>query len=93
MAVIYMSGDSGGDWRVEGGPESIMITKLFVMAQLITALSTLLNQPPAADKTTAAHVALGLMRVILGDQLSSRLEIVGVKRIKRATPFNRRGDG
>lgn len=43
MPVIYVSGDSAGDWSAEGVPDSIMISKPFVMAQLITALSTLLN--------------------------------------------------
>ncbi len=44
MPIVYMSGDCSGDWRSEGVPESIMISKPFVMAQIITALTTLLNQ-------------------------------------------------
>ncbi|MGX5844403.1 response regulator [Mesorhizobium sp. ArgA1] len=48
MPVIYISGDSSPHWGSEGVPESVMITKPFAMAQLTTALSTLLNQqhPP-----------------------------------------------
>jgi len=52
LPVVYISGDSAIHWGAEGVPESVMITKPFVMAQIITALSTLLNQqspmsPPA----------------------------------------------
>ncbi|WP_348629776.1 hypothetical protein [Mesorhizobium sp. M7A.F.Ca.US.011.01.1.1] len=47
MPVVYMSGDSAGDWRVQGVPESVMISKPFVPAQIITALIQLLNQPRA----------------------------------------------
>ncbi len=38
-----MSGDSAYDWSANGVPESIMLRKPFVFAQLITALTTLLN--------------------------------------------------
>lgn len=47
LPVIYISGDSAIHWGAEGVPDSVMITKPFVMAQIITALSTLLNQQPA----------------------------------------------
>ncbi|MER8810844.1 response regulator [Mesorhizobium australicum] len=53
--VVYISGDSAVHWGVEGVPESIMITKPFAMPQIITALSTLLNQhnPIAPSEPTA----------------------------------------
>ena len=44
MPVIYMSGNSADEWSANGVPESIMLQKPFVMAQLITAITTLLNQ-------------------------------------------------
>ncbi|MER9190242.1 response regulator [Mesorhizobium australicum] len=44
LPVIYMSGDGADDWPSLGVPNSIMITKPFVMPQIITGLSTLLNQ-------------------------------------------------
>ncbi len=44
IPVVYMSGDSGHLWTVKGVPNSIMVTKPFVTAQIITAISTLLNQ-------------------------------------------------
>jgi DNA-binding NtrC family response regulator len=46
IAVVYMSGDSAADWMAEGVPNSMMLQKPFAMAQVTTAISTLLN---AAD--------------------------------------------
>lgn len=45
MPVVYVSGDSAGDWSSQGVPNSVMISKPFAFSQLITAISTLLNQP------------------------------------------------
>jgi DNA-binding response OmpR family regulator len=44
LPVVYMSGDSAHEWSANGVPESIMLQKPFVPAQLITAITTLLNQ-------------------------------------------------
>lgn len=44
MPVIYMSGDSSAEWASHGVPNSIMVPKPFVFAQLVTAISTLLNK-------------------------------------------------
>ncbi|MDP3406684.1 response regulator [Bosea sp. (in: a-proteobacteria)] len=44
MPVVYMSGDSSGEWTAQGVPNSIMIAKPFAFPQLITAISTLLNE-------------------------------------------------
>jgi two-component system OmpR family response regulator len=44
IPVVYISGDSAIHWGAEGVPESVMITKPFFLPQIITALSTLLNQ-------------------------------------------------
>jgi hypothetical protein len=41
-----MSGDSAFEWHAQGVPGSVMIQKPFVMAQIVTALSQLLNQAP-----------------------------------------------
>jgi DNA-binding response OmpR family regulator len=43
MPVVYMSGGSNTDWSSKGVPDSVMIAKPFVLAQLITAISTLIN--------------------------------------------------
>lgn len=44
MAVVYVSGDSAADWPAKGVPDSIMLEKPFAMAQLVTAISQLLNE-------------------------------------------------
>ena len=47
--VIYMSGASAADWPSKGVPNSIMLAKPFAPAQLVTAVSQLLNtSPPTA---------------------------------------------
>ena len=48
--IIYMSGASAADWPSKGVPNSIMLAKPFAPAQLITAVSQLLNtgSPPTA---------------------------------------------
>jgi two-component system cell cycle response regulator CpdR len=43
IAVVYMSGDSAADWASKGVPKSIMLAKPFAIAQLVTAVSQLLN--------------------------------------------------
>ena len=46
VPVVYMSGDSAHEHTAKGVPDSIMLQKPFVPAQLITAISTLLNTMP-----------------------------------------------
>jgi DNA-binding response OmpR family regulator len=47
--VVYMSGDSAEDWSSRGVPDSIMLSKPFAPAQLVTAVSQIINGvPPAA---------------------------------------------
>ena len=47
--VVYMSGESAEDWSARGVPYSIMLSKPFAPAQLVTAVSQALNDmPPAA---------------------------------------------
>jgi DNA-binding response OmpR family regulator len=41
--VVYISGASGADWSSKGVPNSIMLQKPFAPAQLVTAVSQLLN--------------------------------------------------
>jgi DNA-binding response OmpR family regulator len=49
MAVVYMSGSHSDDWASKGVPNSIMLAKPFAPAQLVTAISNLLNTgTPAA---------------------------------------------
>jgi DNA-binding response OmpR family regulator len=47
--VIYISGARADEWAAKGVPNSVMLTKPFAPAQLVTAVSQLLNSmPPAA---------------------------------------------
>ena len=41
--VVYMSGKSAAEWPSKGVPNSIMLAKPFAPAQLVTAISNLLN--------------------------------------------------
>ena len=43
LPVVYMSGADGHAWSSEGVPNSIMLTKPFANAQVVTAISQLLN--------------------------------------------------
>jgi len=43
MPVIYITGGTADDWAVEGVPNSILLAKPFAPAQLVTAVSQLLN--------------------------------------------------
>ena len=55
IPVIYMSGDSVHEWSANGVPESIMLQKPFVIAQLMAAITTLLND---AGNATALSEAM-----------------------------------
>jgi CheY-like chemotaxis protein len=44
LPVIYMTGDSAAAWRSQGVPGSVLLQKPFADAQLLTALTTLLNE-------------------------------------------------
>ena len=50
IPIVYISGDSAHEHTAMGVPESLMLQKPFAPAQLITAISSLLNalppQPP-----------------------------------------------
>lgn len=46
LPVVYMSGKSAIEWKAHGVPESVMLQKPFVFAQLLTAVTTLLNARP-----------------------------------------------
>ena len=47
--VIYMSGVAAADWASKGVPNSIMLEKPFAPAQLVTAVSNLLNSGTPTD--------------------------------------------
>lgn len=47
LPVVYVSGDSQGDWAAQGVPGSIMIAKPAALVQITTAIAQLLNQVSA----------------------------------------------
>nr|WP_249151162.1 response regulator [Bradyrhizobium sp. JYMT SZCCT0180] len=49
--VIYMTGAAADQWPVNGVPNSVLLTKPFAPAQLVTAISTLLNATPPIAPT------------------------------------------
>ncbi len=51
LPVVYMTGEEGHDWSSLGVPNSVLITKPFAPAQVLTAVSQLLNagSTPAAS--------------------------------------------
>lgn len=48
--IVYMTGAAASDWPVHGVPNSILLEKPFAPAQLVTAVSQLLNTGRATDQ-------------------------------------------
>lgn len=48
IGVVYVSGDSGVEWHAQGVPGSIFIQKPFAEAQIVTAVSTVINNASSA---------------------------------------------
>jgi len=46
MPVIYMTGTHGEEWASKGVPNSVLLVKPFAPAQIVTAISSLLNTGP-----------------------------------------------
>lgn len=46
LPIVYVSGDSAADWPSDGVPNSIMLSKPYAEAQLIQAVSQLINARP-----------------------------------------------
>jgi hypothetical protein len=46
LPVVYITGASGNQWPSHGVPNSILLQKPFAPAQLVTAVSQLLNAVP-----------------------------------------------
>lgn len=43
LPVVYTTGDSAGEWAAQGVPQSMLLQKPYADAQLLTAISGLLN--------------------------------------------------
>jgi DNA-binding response OmpR family regulator len=50
MPVVYMSGAAAEQWPSHGVPNSVLLQKPFAPAQVVTAISQLLNQAPATQE-------------------------------------------
>jgi len=44
--IVYMTGAAANDWASHGVPNSLLLEKPFAPAQIVTAVSQLLNAPP-----------------------------------------------
>ena len=51
LAVVYMTSAAADDWPAEGVPGSILLQKPFAPAQLVTAVSQLLNKGSPSAST------------------------------------------
>jgi DNA-binding response OmpR family regulator len=46
LPVVYMTGAAADEWASKGVPNSVLLSKPFAPAQLVTAVSQLLNAVP-----------------------------------------------
>src|ERR1700753_1550560 len=46
IPVVYMTGAGADQWPSQGVPNSVLLNKPFAPAQVVTAISQLLNQTP-----------------------------------------------
>lgn len=46
LPVVYVTGDSSHEWAAHGVPNSVLISKPFVAAQIVSAVAGLLNAQP-----------------------------------------------
>lgn len=53
LPVVYVTAEHAKDWAIHGVPNSIMVSKPFVEAQIISAVASLLNDQPAAVQTAS----------------------------------------
>ena len=49
IPVIYMTGGSAHEWSVNGVPKSVLLNKPFTPAQVVTAVSQLINKQASGD--------------------------------------------
>jgi hypothetical protein len=50
--VVYITGDSAHEWTVHGVPNSVLVTKPFAAAQVVTAVSQLLTAGSSSGTTS-----------------------------------------
>ncbi|MHC2296276.1 hypothetical protein ACVJBD_000482 [Rhizobium mongolense] len=54
--LLYTSGNNSAEWETKGLPNSIMLQKPFALAQLVTAISQLLNESSIPEESRAARL-------------------------------------
>jgi CheY-like chemotaxis protein len=54
LPIVYMTGESASEWTSQGVPKSILLQKPIAAAQLVTAISTLLNNADSNPQLVAA---------------------------------------
>ena len=54
IPVVYVTGDSANEWSSQGVPNSVLITKPFAPAQIITAVSQLINQTTSSPTVSTS---------------------------------------
>lgn len=54
LPIVYTSGFAADDWPAEGVPNSLVVRKPFAPAQVVTAISTLLNKAASQPGAAAA---------------------------------------
>jgi DNA-binding response OmpR family regulator len=52
LPVVYMTGAAASEWSSKGVPNSLLIQKPFAPAQIVAAVSHLLNAPPSGAPAT-----------------------------------------
>jgi hypothetical protein len=53
IPVVYTTGAASADWGSNGVPNSVLLQKPFAPAQIVTAISQLLNQVALQPPTVA----------------------------------------
>jgi CheY-like chemotaxis protein len=48
LPVVYLTAESAEDWAAHGVPKSLLVQKPYAPAQLLTAISTLINDATSA---------------------------------------------
>jgi hypothetical protein len=80
LPVVCTTGAAADQWPSQGVPSSILLQKPFAPAQLVTAVSQLLNAGSPANCTSLARLPIALVNsshVPLGPRAVACLTFVG----------------
>lgn len=51
IPIVYATADSASDWPIHGVPNSVVVQKPYAVAQLLTAISTLITKADTRNAT------------------------------------------